>query len=167
MRNIELKARCHDLAHATHVCEKIGARAHGDIHQTDTYFNVPAGRLKVRENQPGRTELIYYLRADNRHSKESDYDIVPATPELRAMLARALGVRAVVTKTRGLWLWHNVRIHLDNVEKLGAFIEFEAVLGDGFDDADGHAKVARLRAEFDIADTDLVACSYRELLDPP
>jgi len=34
-----------------------------------------------------------------------------------------------VSKRREIYLWHNVRIHLDAVTGLGSFVEFEAVLG--------------------------------------
>ncbi len=164
MRNIELKARLGDVAKAARVCEEIGAVYRGDIRQTDTYFHVPSGRLKLRQNDPGDTELIFYHRADLPGSKASDYEIAPASRELGDVLARALGVRVVVQKVRSLWLWHNVRIHLDTVEQLGTFIEFEAVLRGGLDDADGHQKVADLRRCFAIVDSDLLVRSYVDLL---
>ena len=123
-----------------------------------------SGRLKLRENGPGKCELIHYCRTDEAASKVSDYKIVPGSAELRELLAAALGVRCVVRKLRGLWLWENVRIHLDAVEGLGTFLEFEAVLGEQFDDADGYGKVARLREAFGIGDGDLVECSYVDLI---
>lgn len=164
MRNIELKARLVDAVGAADLCQRLGAQYRGDIHQTDTYFNVPSGRLKLRENVPGNTELIYYRRADQTASKGSDYEIAPGSPPLRDLLAGALGVGAVVRKLRRLWLWHNVRIHIDTVDRLGDFIEFEAVLDEPYDDQDGHAKIAQLRAAFDIDDTHLIAHSYLDLL---
>lgn len=164
MRNIELKARLRDIAQGENVCKKIGAVYQGDIRQTDTYFNVPTGRLKLRENNPGTIELICYDRRDESLSKASDYEIVQARPELCGVLARALGVRCVVSKVRRLWLWHNVRIHLDTVENLGAFLEFEAVLGGTYDDADGHRTIEILRNEFGIASSELIECSYVDLL---
>ncbi len=164
MRNIELKARLNDLARAEAVCRELGAAFQTDIRQVDTYFVVASGRLKLRENDPGKCELIHYHRADEAVSKASDYRIVPASGELREMLAAALGVRCVVRKVRGLWLWENVRIHVDTVEGLGTFLEFEAVLGEEFDDADGYRKVARLRDVFGIGDGDLVEGSYVDLM---
>ena len=98
MRNIELKARLGDVAKAARVCEEIGAVYRGDIRQTDTYFHVPSGRLKLRQNDPGDTELIFYHRADLPGSKASDYEIAPASRELGDVLARALGVRCRRTK---------------------------------------------------------------------
>lgn len=164
MRNIELKARLRDRGRALAVCEALGARPQGDIHQVDTYFNVPNGRLKLREATPGRTELVHYHRPDVEGPKGCDYTLAPAQAEIRPLLRDALGILTVVDKVRTLYFWENVRIHLDRVEQLGDFIEFEAVLDATHDDADGHTKLQRLIAEFDICESDHLAYSYLDLM---
>ncbi len=164
MRNIELKARLRDRAHADSVCASLGAAFQGDLHQTDTYFRVAKGRLKLRENEPGGAELIFYLRPDSTDTRASDYQVTPVDATLKVSLAGALGVLRIVRKTRSLWLWENVRIHLDAVDGLGDFLEFEAVLGEGHDDASGHRQLAGLREAFAISDADLVSQSYSDLL---
>lgn len=164
MRNIELKARLRDRAEALRVCAALGASAAGEIRQADTYFRVAEGRLKLREAEPGRVELIFYRRADQAGPKGCDYHVVPAPTEMKALLSDALGVLAVVRKVRTLYLWENVRIHLDEVDGLGAFIEFEAVLAPPFDDADGHRKLDRLIDAFGLRPEDHLACSYLDLL---
>ena len=60
----------------------------------------------------------------------------------------ALGTVVVVSKRRRLFLWEGVRIHLDEVEGLGSFVEFEAVLPDAGDLAGAHAKMPRLRSSW-------------------
>jgi predicted adenylyl cyclase CyaB len=73
----------------------------------------------------------------------------------------------VVSKRRHLFLWEGVRIHLDEVEGLGTFIEFEAVVesGSGAEAiAEAHEKVARLRSHLAIEDSALVPVSYADLL---
>ncbi len=162
-RNIELKAALPDRAMAEVVCARLGAALQGDIHQVDTYFHVPKGRLKLREAEPGRDELVFYLRPDVPGPKGCDYLLEAVNRSMKRFLAEALGVLAVVEKTRTLYLWHNVRIHLDRVDGLGDFIEFEAVLSEKHDDADGHRKLAELSEAFAIAETDLRECSYLEL----
>jgi len=57
-----------------------------------------------------------------------------------------------------------VRIHLDEVEGLGAFIEFEAVLSGECDDEDGERKLAHLQEVFELAPDDHFEQSYLELL---
>ena len=46
---------------------------------------------------------------------------------MRAMLSQIMGAWIEVEKTRQVWLWENVRIHLDHVKGLGQFVELEAV----------------------------------------
>jgi adenylate cyclase class IV len=72
----------------------------------------------------------------------------------------------VVAKERRLFIWDDVvRIHLDQVDGLGHFIEFEAVMGSGDTAvATAEAQVERLRQAFGIEDADLIACSYSDLV---
>ena len=164
MRNIELKARISDLDAARAVCERIGAIHEGLLHQVDTYFPSRTGRLKLRELDPGDDQLILYHRADVADSKASEYSVVHVDAAVKQQLAEAFGVTAVVDKSRDLWLWKNVRIHLDTVKELGTYLEFEAVLSEKHDDADGYEKIAGLRREFGIQDTDVIDGSYADLI---
>lgn len=163
MRNIELKARLRDRAAAIAASEAIGARCHGDIHQVDTYFRVPEGRLKLRAATPGRAELIFYRRPDIAGAKGCDYLLEPIAPTAAGLFGEALGVLATVEKTRTLYLWENVRIHLDRVTGLGDFLEFEAVLAEGEEDASGYAKLEHLGNALGIAREDTLAYSYLEM----
>jgi len=163
-RNIELKARLHDRGRALAVCRELGAEPYGDIRQVDTYFPVGQGRLKLRESDPGDDYLVFYHRRDVADAKACDYAIAVVSHSVKPVLAAALGVLAVVDKIRTLFLWENVRIHLDSVPELGDFIEFEAVLSDAYDEADGHRKLARLRETFGIENGDVLAHSYLDLV---
>jgi adenylate cyclase class IV len=164
MQNVELKARLHDWLRAVAACESLGAELQGDLHQIDTYFPVPSGRLKLREITPGEDHLVFYHRPDVAGPKVSDYQRAPAGSGTRALLADALGVECVVEKTRTLWLWDNVRIHLDKVTDLGTFLEFEAVVSEHHSLQRCEEQVAQLRGEFAIADADLLETSYREMM---
>lgn len=164
LRNIELKARLRDRSAAMRVCDELGAALQGDLWQRDTCFPVPEGRFKMREVEPGEDYLVFYRRADRAGARGCDYTIEPVNRSLRAVLCEALGTLAVVEKVRTLYLWHNVRIHLDRVVDLGDFIEFEAVLDDAHDDADGFAKLAHLKEAFGIFEDDIEAGSYLDLV---
>jgi predicted adenylyl cyclase CyaB len=161
-RNIELKAVDPDPAHSLKTCHALGAKDEGVLWQRDTYFDVRFGGLKLREQNPGRTQLIQFERPDEPQQRESRYRIVdvddPTT--LLAALADAVGVTVTVTKNRRLFLWRNVRIHLDEVERLGSFIELEAVATDGSDLRNEHQLIRQLRASFSITDDRLVATGY-------
>ncbi|MCP4641012.1 MAG: class IV adenylate cyclase [bacterium] len=164
MRNIELKAALGDRGRAVQVCQELGASHEGDIHQIDTYFAVPQGRLKLRESDPGDDYLVHYERPDVAEARACDYTISIVPRSVKSFLGKVLGVIAEVDKIRTLYLWENVRIHLDTVVGLGEFIEFEAVLSEKYHDADGHAELARLLDAFAIADSDILDCSYLDLV---
>ncbi len=166
MRNIELKARLSDLEAARELARSIATKQLGTQDQTDTYFHCPNGRLKLRQIEHSPAELVWYCRPDQEGPKASDYRLVPVTnPEtLKAALSDAYGIWCVVRKRREIYLFHNVRIHLDEVESLGTFLEFEAVLGPEVDDERGLAQLIDLRERFSILDADLLAVSYSDLL---
>jgi homotetrameric cytidine deaminase len=165
-RNIEIKARDRDPARTLELVLGLGAADEGDLQQRDTYFDRALGRLKLREQEPGEDELIEYRRADEPDARTSSYRHVPvaAAAELRDALDAALGTLVVVTKRRRLLLKDNVRIHLDEVEGLGSFIELEAVAGADSDLSTEQAQVAELRERLDIGDGALVGESYSDLL---
>lgn len=165
-RNIELKARCSDLDAAAAVCRRLGAPLQWTRRQTDTYFRVAHGRLKLRQEEPGVAVLVEYHRANASAARECRYTLTPAphAEETLDALSARHGVLVQVVKTRSLYLLAHVRIHLDRVDGLGTFIEFEAVMGPQHDDAATHARLAELCAAFGIADEDLVPVSYSNLL---
>ena len=165
-RNVELKARYPNLANAEQICHSLGAADQGLLIQRDTYFHVPHGRLKLRVINDTAAELIGYARSDSTETRSSDYRVVPiADPDLlRATLAAACGVKVEVRKRRRLFLWKNVRIHLDSVEGLGSFMEFEAVLSDEHDEPEGHAHLATLIEAFGIKAENRLAVSYEQLV---
>ena len=168
-RNIELKAHLADPAAAQAIAERLCGPPAAVLRQIDTYFHCSQGRLKLREIEDFAAELISYDRPDDAQAKGSDYLIasVADAAMLRQTLARALGIRGVVAKTRRLYLYQNVRIHLDDVDRAGSFLEFEAVLSDQIDDLAGQHQIDDLRREFGIAAADLLAGSYGDMLATP
>jgi len=165
MRNIELKARLHDLPAARRVAETLATQRLGIQEQIDTYFRCANGRLKLRQISGQTAQLVWYVRPSDPRPKASDYHLVPAPhPEtLIAALRAAMGIVNVVCKRREIYLWHNVRIHLDDVEGLGQFLEFEAVLSAEVDENTGRGQLQELMAQFDIRPEDLLAGSYIDM----
>ena len=166
MRNVELKARDPDPARTLERALALGAEDRGEISQRDTYFAGARGRLKLREQEPGEDELIAYHRPDDKRAGTSVYHRVPVPDAvaLREALDAAHGTLVVVDKRRRLLLWEGVRIHLDEVDGQGSFLELEAVAADGSDLSSEHEKVERLRGELAVDDANLVAESYSDLL---
>jgi adenylate cyclase class 2 len=165
-RNLELKARDHDPARSLQACHELGAEDKGTLTQRDTYFEVPRGRLKLREEPDAVATLIAYERPDLAGNKESRYRLVGVSDpaELRAALESVLGITVVVGKTRRLFIHEGVRIHLDRVEGLGDFVEFEAAAAQGEDPARFTTLLDDLRKRFSIRDEDLLRESYSDLL---
>jgi adenylate cyclase class IV len=164
-RNIELKAKLSSLDQARKTAEQVATRRLGMQHQVDTYFRCAAGRLKLREIDGQSAQLIWYFRPDHPETRGSQYFLLEVHDPvvLKRMLESGLGIWQVVTKRREIFLYHNVRIHLDDVERRGSFLEFEAVLGPGHGDEEGADRVAFLRAAFGLADQDLLSGSYADL----
>jgi predicted adenylyl cyclase CyaB len=167
-RNVELKARDPAPERSLAACEQLdGADDHGTLWQRDTYFHVPGGRLKLREEEPGDGPLlIQYRRPDADDARVSRYRLVRVDDAAvcRAALDAALGTRLVVEKRRRLFVWQEVRIHLDEVVDLGSFVEFEAVAPPTSDLSRERERVAALRELLAVADDDLVAVGYADLL---
>lgn len=137
------------------------------IHQSDTFFNVQDGRLKLRLLAPDQAQLVYYVRPDSAGPKRSDYLIFETRDPkaLMVLLAQALGVRGVVDKTRYLYLVDQTRIHLDDVQKLGQFVELEVMLQEGQTDEVGQKLAATLMDRLEIAPEDLIDGAYIDLLE--
>jgi predicted adenylyl cyclase CyaB len=166
-RNIELKARLRNPARAAAVAAEVATSGPTELIQCDTYFVCAHGRLKLRQHACGRAELIWYQREDALGARPSQYEIVevrgPQT--LHATLAGALGIDTIVKKRRQLWLVDHVRIHLDDVEGLGHFLELEAVLDEKHNNPEEAARfVEELAERLGMQTADRIARSYREMV---
>jgi predicted adenylyl cyclase CyaB len=128
--NIEIKAKVHDSDSIRSRLEKIIKKDAVKIYQEDIFFNTGRGRLKLRTFSDGKGELIYYQRNDSAGPKRSDYLVYKtgAPKILKQVLESCLGIRGVIKKNRLLYLLGTTRIHLDEVENLGSFLEIEVVL---------------------------------------
>jgi predicted adenylyl cyclase CyaB len=123
---IELKARADSLEDFRKKLKAMGARHVGTFRQIDTYFEVPKGRLKLRETE-GRTNigLVYYEREDVPGPKRSKVFILEIGQPLKRFLESVLKKKVAIDKKREIYRYKGTQIHLDTVKKLGTFIEFE------------------------------------------
>ena len=167
--NIEIKARVGDPARLRRLAEELSDTPGQLIPQEDTFFHSPRGRLKLRVLVPDEGQLIYYEREDATGPTKSSYLIAPtnAPESLKNLLTQSFGIRGVVRKNRTLFLVGNTRIHLDEVEGLGSYMELEVVLGPGEGEAEGQAIAADLMARLGIVESDLVDVAYIDLLESP
>jgi predicted adenylyl cyclase CyaB len=165
MRNLEVKAKAASLGTVRSRLRTLsGASIHATLRQTDWYFRVPKGRLKLRVAGANREgELIAYLRPDKSAARTSEFQRLPSADAAgtRRLLERMLGAQGCVRKRREVWLYRNARIHLDTVDGLGRFIEIEVVVTEGMPQA--RALMKELREALGIRPGDLIAGSYANM----
>lgn len=168
-KNVEIKAHCQNIQPLEQLLLSEGADYKGLDHQIDTYFNVPNGRLKLRE---GNIEcaLIHYHRPNQATAKRSEIHYyqpadTSSSTDLKLTLGAALGVKVVVDKKRHIFFMENVKFHLDQVKGLGTFVEIEAI------DKTGTHTEAALQEQclyyqqlLGIQPADLIASSYSDML---
>ncbi len=163
-RNLEFKARWSEPRDVASVVEQLGAQYVSSLLQVDTYFQVPTGRLKIRQTAGMDAELISYDRAEVTTGRWSAFRIasIQDAASVEAVLTAALGACRVVEKQRSLFLWNGCRIHVDMVKNLGLFIEFE-VLSKG-DVPDDRRRMSQLLLAFSLSEDDEILASYVDLL---
>lgn len=164
-RNIEIKARIDDLAAAQATAQRVATDHIGTLAQVDTYFHCQQGRLKLREIIGQASELIWYERPNLAGPRESRFGLIQVenARQLKQDLEGLLGIWTIVEKKRDVYLYHNVRIHLDEVARLGTFLEFEAVIDEENDVATGQARLEFLCQQFVLVPDDFIAGSYSDI----
>lgn len=165
--NIEIKARCADPSAVRTILLNLQADFRGTDEQTDTYFRVANGRLKLREGNI-ENNLIFYERADKAGSKSSRFRLVKVEDRegLRLALAEACGVKVTVVKKREIYYIGNVKFHIDEVPGLGHFVEIEAGNKEApeKDAAALQAQCASYIKQLGIREEDFLTRSYSDML---
>jgi len=136
------------------------------LQQEDVFFHVRKGRLKLRIFSDSSGELIQYERPDVHEAKLSHYQIHSTSKplELRKLLADALGEVVTVKKKREVYMVGQTRVHLDEVDELGTFLELEIVLSPGQTPEEGNGIATGLMEKLGIKESDLIPCAYADLL---
>jgi len=169
-RNVEIKAKLLDKAqfeivfsNAQHLCEGASTML---IQQEDTFFHCINGRLKLRVLGQVQGQLICYERPDAKGPKVSSYDIFETKQpdKLKSVLQSALGSTGTVTKRRMLFIHNQTRIHLDDVDDLGYFLELEVVLTKTQTVDDGRQMAEHLMCQLGITSDQLIEGAYVDLL---
>lgn len=172
MQNVELKAELRDPLIAREVCAQLGGSLVGTMKQTDTYYRITAGRLKKREIEhvsvDGRGEIqleyIFYDRPNTTGAKVSRFTIYNEPSYFERFGREPLPVLVVVRKVRTLYMIENTRVHLDEVEGLGRFIEFEYFVSRKHTREAGSAMLTKIRHDFRFAIGEIIDRSYSDLL---
>lgn len=164
--NIEIKAKCFHPQTVEAFLVSGNAVFQGTDHQTDTYFHVPRGRLKLRKGNI-ENNLIYYERNDQQGPKQSDFRLFPVHDHdtLLAILTASLGIKVVVEKFRKIYFLDNIKVHLDEVPGLGSFVEIEAsnLHHTDLPVETLRSQCASLMQSFSITENDLLTNSYSDM----
>lgn len=170
-RNIEIKARIgadEEFQRRIDIAKKLTNSEGELIVQRDVFFNSQTGRFKLRYLQPpARSQLVYYDRPDVAGPKLSKFNKTELDePEvMEKILSQTNGVRGVLAKKRYLFMYGRTRIHLDKVENLGNFMEFEVCLLPEQTIEEGQAVADKLIKEFGIKEEDLMTGAYFDELN--
>ena len=164
--NVEIKAVCKDPAFIRNYLLSNNAEFRGVDEQTDTYFNVIDGRLKLREGNL-ENNLIFYKRTDKAGPKNSHFHLVKINDAkaLKEVLTKSMGVKVVVKKKREIYYINNIKFHIDEVPGLGSFVEIEAgnILAD-LSEKELREQCEFYLREFGIKQEDLINVSYSDML---
>ncbi len=164
--NVEIKAKSNNSSFVRQYLKDHNAEFKGLDEQTDTYFNVNNGRLKLREGNI-ENNLIFYNRINQPGPKSSHFHLVKVgdAKGLKEVLEKSCGTKMIVKKRREIYYIENVKFHIDEVPGLGSFVEIEAgnisankTESELLDQCNFYLK------EFGIKEDDLIAESYSDLL---
>ncbi len=164
--NYEFKAKAINIRKLEQKLLELNPVYIGEDHQIDTYYDVPKGRLKLREGNI-ENALIYYERHNISNAKQSDILLYKLQPDksLKDILGKLHGIKIIVNKKRKIYFINNVKFHFDTVKELGTFIEVEAI------DQDQQIDVPKLKEQcdkyfsfFGLKDSDYISSSYSDLL---
>jgi predicted adenylyl cyclase CyaB len=164
--NIEIKAVLKNRAEALSIAASLCDTGPEILRQEDVFFRCEGARLKLRIFGNDRGELIRYQRTDIADTRLSTY-LIAATPDpqiLLSILTATLGVKGTVKKVRTLYRIGQTRVHIDQVQDLGDFLELEVVLRPGQSEAEGKKIAESLLSDFHIDKENLIAEAYVDLL---
>ncbi len=164
---VELKAKVHDIELVRRKLAILGAFYIGTFRQIDVYFDVPEGRLKLREVEGNsNTKLVYYER-ENITEPKKDYVFILEIqdPEFfKNQLMRLLKTSVTVEKVREIYRFQGTQIHLDMVKKLGNFVEFERSSPTEEDVKKNRQILKKLMEELGMTPENLEKLSYSDLI---
>ncbi len=164
--NVEIKAHCHYPDQIREYLKNNDAEFKGIDDQTDTYFNVAFGRLKLREGTI-ENNLIFYERENKAGPKNSNFQLVKVRDAkgLKEVLIKSTGIKMIVKKKREIWFIGNVKFHIDEIPELGWFVEIEAGnLLSNVSKEKLQEQCDFYLMEFKIKTEDVIAESYSDML---
>lgn len=164
--DVNVKARCRMPELVEQRIREAGADYLGEDYQTDTFYKVEFGKLKVRK---GKIEnlITHYQRVtvgDEWHTQVWLYEFNPDTKRI-AELTKNRELIGKIAKRRKIFFIANVKFHLDTLEGGESFVEIEAMDRNG-DLGRAHlsAQARYYRQLLEIREEDILKSSYIDLI---
>lgn len=142
---------------------KFQSQNHYSEAQKDHYYKIKKSRLKLRVINSNFGSLIFYDRPEEESKRISEYLLVRTKDhnELKKILDNLFEELVTVSKKREIFIYDNVRIHLDKVKNLGVFLEFEIIFS-SIDKAKKQMK--EMIDHFGLDENKFIKNSYSDLL---
>ena len=178
MIEVEAKAHVNDFNDVIEKLKEIGAKKVMIEHQKDTYFNNPEYRdfeksdeaLRIRNtiinNQESQIILTYKgPKLDDVSKTRKEIEVNVEDPENTGLILENLGFKpaADVEKERTTYSFQEFTISLDNVHKVGKFVEIEKGMVEGEDFKDAIDKIFEIYKRLGIEEG-FERRSYLELM---
>ena len=142
---------------------KFQSQNHYSEAQKDFYYKVKKARLKLRVINNSFGSLIFYDRPEEEGKRISEYLLERTKDhnEMKEILDNLFDELVTVSKKREIFIYDNIRIHLDKVKNLGVFLEFEII----FSSIDKAKKQMKEMIEhFGLDEDKFIKNSYSDLL---
>lgn len=170
-RNVEVKVKLSDHAKTLRLILSNSNKIIkiGSLYQVDTFYNTATGRLKIREIDGFHYEVIWYDRVDISGPKLSNYTRINLTDaniaSFKDIFSKTLGVSGQVNKTRTLFMYGQTRIHFDEVDTIGFFLELEVVLEDTQSVEYGENIANEIMKMLDLHNESKIEGSYMDIIN--
>jgi predicted adenylyl cyclase CyaB len=161
-KNIELKIKVDNFDSIKSKLKNLNCSFEGILNQTDVYYIASSFLLKLRKSN-SEYQLIKYYRNEVDRERISEYEILKILGENPISFFNSIfKISAVVNKKRELYLYKNSRIHLDEVENLGRFLEIEAIVKTNKEEAEKEFLEIAQALGLDLSKQ--LKASYRDLM---
>jgi len=165
---IEGKFKVEQLGRHAERLSQLGAIFQGQVTQRDHFFDRPDRRLRaddcglrlreLRGDNPAQTLLCFKgPRQGGPYKKrqELQFGVTDATAAKELLSALGFEVMLIFEKRRGLWQLDDCQVCLDEVARLGCFIEIEGP---------GEQAIAAVQSKLALQQAQLIPDSYAAML---
>lgn len=163
MRSVEIKHELRDPELAIACLRKLDAISIGTSFQVDSCYRLSAGRLLKREIEGEPTEWIAYQRDDSPQARVCRFTVYSESEARDRFGTRQMPVWTQVRKRRELWITGSVRVHVDMVDRIGWFVEFEALVSPKQNATRCRTLIESVRNQMRIALGEPISASYSDL----